>query len=444
MNLLLIRHGIAESRENNKPDKERQLTDKGRRQLSRHARYLVDFLADKTVQLISSPLVRSQQTAEVFTEKGLGQYIVKDFAATGNFKELEDEVKKKNAEIMVVVGHSPHLEEWTYRLTGHWLKLKKGAVISIEILDFQEITGKILWSYPLKQYNEMKNITENQDSKTEFRQDIEEKINDYLSMIKKHRVKYLENPDQIETIHGLRVKIRQFRSFVSVIKPLMSRADQKKVQKILRGLARNYAYLRELDVLIETWQGYESEFIEYGLTGQEFLKVLKMERQVEAARLVEVLDGPEFLKTLGRLQEKLKKAIKVKHATYKSLDDMVKEMLEQWHTKLKNHYDAISTHEPKVIHALRIQAKKIRYLMDTFKLKEDAVECEIHEDLKNWQDVLGKITDANRNIRVVEELAAKHSNQAIENEIDLFVALEHRRGEHYYEKFFAKNFFKEM
>lgn len=439
MKILLIRHGLAEPRDLNKLDHDRQLTDIGRQQLAEQAHYLVSFLENKTVQLISSPLVRAQQTAAIFTLNGLNQFILKNFAATGNLNELQAEIKKRTAEVIVVVGHSPHLEEWAFHLTGERLKVKKGAAIAIEILDFQEISGRVLWNYPLKQYDQLMKFTEDQDLKLQFKQEIEEIVSSYISMIKEQRKNFLDNPEQPETIHKLRVKIRQFRSFVSFLQPLMSQGDQKKTQKMLRGMARNCAYLRELDVVIETWQGYEHEFEKHDLTGQKFLKVLKSERQLEAKRLVEVLEEAEFLKNSKWVQGNLKKAIKIKNETYKTLNDMVQNVLKKWHVEMKNQYDAISSHDPKAIHALRIRAKKIRYLVDILELEDDREQNKIHEKSKDWQDVLGDMTDANRNPHVVVKLAENYPNGSNTKEIDLFVDLENRRAEYLYESFFVKH-----
>ena len=169
MILLLIRHGLAETRDLNQLDQDRQLTDTGRRRLAEQAHYLVDFLANKSVQLISSPLVRAQQTAEIFTQNGLNQFTIKKFAATGNLNELKAEIKKQNTEVMVVVGHSPHLEEWTFHLTGEWLRIKKGAAVAIEIMDFQEMSGRVLWNYPLKEYDKLMKFTDDEDVVKQFK-----------------------------------------------------------------------------------------------------------------------------------------------------------------------------------------------------------------------------------------------------------------------------------
>ena len=98
-----------------------------------------------------------------------------------------------------------------------------------------------------------------------------------------------------------------------------------------------------------------------------------------------------------------------------------------------------SSHDPKAIHALRIRAKKIRYLVDIFELEDDREQNKIHEKSKDWQDVLGDMTDANRNPHVVVKLAENYPNGSNTKEIDLFVDLENRRAEYLYESFFVKH-----
>ena len=439
MKVLFIRHGSAEDRSDDKPDAERQLTCKGSQLLYEQASYLIDFLANKDVYFISSPLVRARQTAEVFTNCGLKQFQLKDYVALGNFESLKIDIANHNGEIMVVVGHSPTLEEWTYGLTGQWVKLKKGSVVALEIRDSASNTGQILWRYDLKNYSELTKLTKKQDSKVNFREDIEALIRSYIALIKAQRALYLEKPNETESVHKLRIRIRQFRSLISFLKPLIHKNQQKEFQKNLKNLAQACAFLRELDVLIEQWQKYQQDFLQRGMTGQEFLRILKMERDLEAKRLVRLLEKPLYIESLGQLEASLLNAIDLNGSPFKNLDEMVKLTLEKWHDEIKEEYAAISENDLKVIHALRIRAKKARYVMEIFEMKEDAEGKKIHQDIKNWQDVLGNITDAKRNPQAASEIAARYSNSLIKEEIDLFSELENYRADGLYQEFFVQS-----
>ena len=68
--LLLLRHGIAELRRQDRPDRIRALTDKGR-QRSRAVLERVLELGLVADRMLASPLIRARQTAEIALSVGL-------------------------------------------------------------------------------------------------------------------------------------------------------------------------------------------------------------------------------------------------------------------------------------------------------------------------------------------------------------------------------------
>ena len=70
MHLYVVRHGIAEPGGRGRPDGERPLTGKGRDLLAAAVRGL-DILGVRITRILSSPLVRARQTAEILAS-GLG------------------------------------------------------------------------------------------------------------------------------------------------------------------------------------------------------------------------------------------------------------------------------------------------------------------------------------------------------------------------------------
>ena len=115
MNLLIIRHGIAEVRDvfraTGKSDDERPLTDEGREKMARGARGL-RALVPKLSFLASSPLTRAQETAKIVADA----YDMKVGATTDTLNpdallpEFVDWLSKRaDDETVAVVGHEPHL-----------------------------------------------------------------------------------------------------------------------------------------------------------------------------------------------------------------------------------------------------------------------------------------------------------------------------------------------
>lgn len=68
--LLLLRHGIAEDRSDDRPDGQRALTPAGRRRTTAVLERVV-AIGLKADRLISSPLLRARQTAEIAMATGL-------------------------------------------------------------------------------------------------------------------------------------------------------------------------------------------------------------------------------------------------------------------------------------------------------------------------------------------------------------------------------------
>src|SRR5687768_4879350 len=142
MKLLLIRHGVAEDREEfaqtGAPDEQRPLTQKGRKQMKRAARGLAALVSEAHV-LASSPLTRAQQTAEVVAGAfddapvSLVDALRPDqpFEAFMEWLRLTDD-----ADVVVAVGHEPHLSGLAgWLLTGGHQPLfefKKGGAGLLE------------------------------------------------------------------------------------------------------------------------------------------------------------------------------------------------------------------------------------------------------------------------------------------------------------------------
>ncbi len=137
MELLVIRHAIAEEREvwarTGRDDDERPLTREGRRKMRDAVRGLRE-LVHQIDRLASSPLTRAWQTAEIVAP-AFGDRSIERVDALRP-ESAPDEVLEwltghEDGERIGIVGHEPHLSGLvTWLLTGragHLLELKKGA-----------------------------------------------------------------------------------------------------------------------------------------------------------------------------------------------------------------------------------------------------------------------------------------------------------------------------
>ena len=150
--LYLIRHGVAEERGDAWPDDaKRPLTDKGIGQMRKAARGIARLGVSVEV-VLSSPLVRARQTAEIVAaalDPRPSLLNVDSLATDGSFaKIIADLEKHARKSRIALVGHEPQIGELAARLIGsrHAIEFKKGAVCRIDIDDLPPAgPGDLRW-----------------------------------------------------------------------------------------------------------------------------------------------------------------------------------------------------------------------------------------------------------------------------------------------------------
>lgn len=126
--LLLVRHGKAEDH-GVRPDFDRALIPEGIRALKKMAPKLAERLAEQETVVITSPLVRARETAEILCDSMGAPMEVESWVSDGVFsKVLETRTRKETT--IILVGHNPTFDEWHTLITGEYLHFKKGAVSS--------------------------------------------------------------------------------------------------------------------------------------------------------------------------------------------------------------------------------------------------------------------------------------------------------------------------
>lgn len=168
MQILLIRHGVAEEAEKSSGSKAqedalRELTKDGRRKMRKAASGLNRILP--AVDLIaSSPLIRASQTADIVASAFGGVRVVQ-IAALSPRKppaQLLDWINAHPPESTVaLIGHEPHLSTFLcWILTGlqeSFISLKKGGAALIDTTTpVAAGRGKLLWVMKPSQLRKMR------------------------------------------------------------------------------------------------------------------------------------------------------------------------------------------------------------------------------------------------------------------------------------------------
>jgi len=141
MELYLIRHGIAQEWTSDRPDRERSLTAKGREKTQQVAKKLYS-LGLRFDLILTSPIVRSRQTAEILVESQLSdhceesRYLAFDGDLLAWLAWLKQQQYPQSTKL-AIVGHQPNLGEWASMLIGNQAEgaivLKKVGIIGLTL-----------------------------------------------------------------------------------------------------------------------------------------------------------------------------------------------------------------------------------------------------------------------------------------------------------------------
>jgi phosphohistidine phosphatase len=156
--LLIVRHAIAEGRDMTKwpDDRGRPLTEDGATRFRKTAKGLGTFTNHPDL-VLSSPLTRAWQTAEILAEEA-GWPRPEELDALEPERRPEDIrsalQRHANTERVGVVGHEPNLSELASHLLAGKpdavdIDLKKGAVIALDVGLFPQAgEATLLWAVP--------------------------------------------------------------------------------------------------------------------------------------------------------------------------------------------------------------------------------------------------------------------------------------------------------
>src|SRR6185295_3715363 len=117
MRLYFLRHGEADWPNWDKPDDERPLTERGKKEMRKVAKFFraLDVPLD---DILSSPLPRARQTADIVAERFKLHVRERDALAAGfSLSGLKELVQEYPVDNLMIVGHEPNFTEVISELT---------------------------------------------------------------------------------------------------------------------------------------------------------------------------------------------------------------------------------------------------------------------------------------------------------------------------------------
>jgi phosphohistidine phosphatase len=157
MKLYLVRHGIALDRLSDrvKTDAERPLTPEGKQEAT-HVAEGLKTAGIKLDLLVTSPLVRARQTADVFADvfKLAGKKLICEALAPGGTpRDLYKLLRNSKADSVALFGHEPDMSELACALlkADFNIAFKKAGVCRIDVSEMPPLTpAELRWFMPPK------------------------------------------------------------------------------------------------------------------------------------------------------------------------------------------------------------------------------------------------------------------------------------------------------
>ncbi|WBV42110.1 CHAD domain-containing protein [Pseudoroseomonas cervicalis] len=166
-------------------------------------------------------------------------------------------------------------------------------------------------------------------------------------------------------VHQMRVAARRLRSCLKLFRPLLDSPELRALEAGLRDLARALGAAREWDVFLS---GMAVELGAALGTEPRWTRLLRRaeERRLAAyAGLAALLRGPEFRALIWRaMREALLPSAAAAPAT--PLRAAARAILARRRRKLMKRGAAIATLSDEALHALRLEAKRLRYAAELF------------------------------------------------------------------------------
>ena len=193
-----------------------------------------------------------------------------------------------------------------------------------------------------------------------------------------------------EALHDFRVALRRFRSWAQAYQPYLGKAVPKRVRQALRALARATNRGRDAEVLLAWVQQAGQQLRPEEQSGVAWLTGRLEERREHAYRGVVRATGSVF----DRVEQALRSRLRGRARPEADRFGVVTATLLKTHAVGLQHrlQQILGPADEPAIHAARIGAKRLRYLLEPLAHYRDETGSLIQR-LRGLQDLLGELHD---------------------------------------------------
>jgi CHAD domain-containing protein len=197
-----------------------------------------------------------------------------------------------------------------------------------------------------------------------------------------------------EELHQMRVSVRRIRAALKAARPLLDRAWADDLRAELGWLGRALGPVRDADVLIERLRGRAAAFDDTSRDALETLiEALVADRETARAEMLAVLGSDRYTALLRRLAAAVSKPLPTAAGSAKR--PALIELVHTEYRRLRKAVRRAGENPPdEVLHALRIQGKRLRYTGELAATADRKPVRKLVESTVALQDVLGEHQDA--------------------------------------------------
>jgi CHAD domain-containing protein/phosphohistidine phosphatase SixA len=470
MYLVFLRHAQAEDATEDMEDADRHLTKAGRRAMRATLPSTLGLLPSSgDITVLTSPLVRASETADIFVEAvketlgknrlaskepipfeplaggSIGDVLyafvnhafgspeplpssssshewgsaatvmpLVDAPATSAGGRESSAASSSDGQIVVFVGHNPHITDLARHLTGASVNFKKGAVMCTRLDHEATISlmqaatpdaaasalagaAQLRWFVQGPAYKRWKTLMS-----------LEEVLADGFESVSNEYDRFIDNPNDADAVHDLRVSIRTLRSLVSFVEPFQKSSQNHDLQQGLHAIVIQLSRLREYDVLIKEAKKVDVDLMptaEGVVPLKKLDKELQERRNRERDRTLHEFSRHRFDKRFASLAHEfgnIKWRERIEHEGLDASD--LARRLDQMTDAFIDAYTNLDLADVERTHKVRKQAKQVRYV--TKGLKPMLGERpDMIAELKGVQDTLGELCDARVNADLLKEVS---------------------------------------
>ena len=196
--------------------------------------------------------------------------------------------------------------------------------------------------------------------------------------------------EDIEGVHLMRVATRQMRSAYSLLGKAIPTAYQRKsYSRPLRRTAQLLGAVRDLDVLLLHLSTYpDQEAV------QPLVNYLQKEHAAARQTLLKWLKAKEYKQFIKSYRQALRTSPKLTKASQKPIEVVLPRLVDEQLQVIYAYADTLDTAEIEQLHALRIEFKRMRYLLEFFDTLVGENGFNVIKLSKKLQDLLGDMNDA--------------------------------------------------